>query len=330
MPANLTHRYLKAEREYRNASSTDDELRCLQAMLRELPKHKGTDKLHADLKQKISQARKEIESQRKVKKGPGIRIPRQGAGRVVLLGGPNSGRSQFVATMTGAEPLVADYPFATREPMPAMMPLEDIAIQLIDTQPITRDVLDPHLQGLIRGADLVLLFLDLGSDDGAEICRDVIERLEWTKTRLGRENVLDPEDIGRSYTRTFLVLNKSDLHDAGLRLELIGEEFKFDFESFQISSITRAGVASLQQAIFRTLDIVRVYTKLPKAKEPDFEQPFTLRRGGTVRDVAQLVHEGFADRVKSARMWGYGRKDATHVTPDYILKDRDIVELNVT
>ena len=60
MPANLTPQYLKAEEAYRRASTPDEELECLQVMLRELPKHKGTDKLQAELKQKISKVRKEV------------------------------------------------------------------------------------------------------------------------------------------------------------------------------------------------------------------------------------------------------------------------------
>ena len=77
MPANLTPQYHKAEADYRRASTPDEELRCLEVMLREMPKHKGTDKLQAELKQKISKTRQEAEQQRTSKKSsPGIRIPR--------------------------------------------------------------------------------------------------------------------------------------------------------------------------------------------------------------------------------------------------------------
>ena len=68
MPANLTPQYLKAEAEYRRASSPDEELRCLEAMLRELPKHKGTDKLQADLKHKISKAKEEAVAAKSAKR----------------------------------------------------------------------------------------------------------------------------------------------------------------------------------------------------------------------------------------------------------------------
>ena len=64
MPANLTHKYLKVEQAYRRATTLDEELACLQEMLREVPKHKGTDRLQADLKQKIRRAKQGIEQQR--------------------------------------------------------------------------------------------------------------------------------------------------------------------------------------------------------------------------------------------------------------------------
>ena len=43
MPANLTQQYHKAEAKYRQATTPEEELSALQEMLREMPKHKGTD-----------------------------------------------------------------------------------------------------------------------------------------------------------------------------------------------------------------------------------------------------------------------------------------------
>jgi uncharacterized protein len=328
MPANLTPQYLKAEEEYRRAATPEEELRALEAMFRELPKHKGTDKLQADLKSRISRTKDEVGTTKSAKKGPGIRIPRQGAGRIVLVGGPNSGKSSFIAAVTRAKPEIAPYPFTTREPLPAMMPVEDILIQLIDTPPITPDLLDDSLQGLIRGADMVLLFADLGEDDGWEQCQQALARLHQTKTRLAATSSLDENDIGMSYTKTLLVLNKWDLPEAELRWELFQEEVKWDFPIHKISTTTGLGLDALKQAIFRELDIVRVYTKLPTAKVADMERPFTIRRGGTLADVAELIHKDLRETLKSARVWGSQVHDATVVRPDYVVADKDIVELH--
>jgi ribosome-interacting GTPase 1 len=235
--------------------------------------------------------------------------------------------------MTRAEPEVADYPFTTQRPFPAMVPYEDVTIQLIDTPPITADVMDADLLGLVRGADLALLFLDLGSDDGLADCRAVIERFAETKTRLGRESHLDEEDLGRSYTKTFLVLNKTDLEDAELRLQLFSDQSQGgglpDFERFSIAATDAESAAPLVEAIFHALDVIRVYTKTPSAKEPDFDKPYTIRRGATLGDFAALVHKDFAEKLKFAKVWGSHVHDGTNVKSDYVLHDQDIVELHI-
>ncbi|MFO0870410.1 MAG: GTPase [Pirellulales bacterium] len=330
MPANLTPQYHKVEAEYRRATTPEEELRCLEAMLREIPKHKGTDKLQAELKHKISRARADAEQHQKTakKSGPGIRLPRQGAGRAVLIGGPNSGKSQLLRALTRATPEVAPYPFTTREPIPGMMPWEDVMVQLIDTPPITADVFDPGVLGLVRGADLALLLVDLGNDDGITDLQAVVDQFRGSKTRLARESSLDEEDLGVSYTATFLVPNKIDLPEAAERLQLLHEFCPLDLPEYPISADAGTGLETLRDAIYRALDVVRVYTKLPTKKEPDYDRPFTLRRGGTLLDVAELVHRDLAKNLKGARVWGTAVHDGTLVRADYVLHDKDVVEIH--
>jgi len=330
MPANLTQQYLKAEAEYRRASSPEEELECLQVMLRELPKHKGTDKLNAELKQKISKVKKELEAGKgKGKRTSGFKLLRQGAGRGVIVGGPNAGKSQLLRSLTRATPEVAPYPFTTREPIPGMMPWEDVLVQLVDTPPITADVFDPVTQGLIRGADLAVLLVDLGNDDGIDSLQAVLEHLNSTKTRLARESSLDENDVGLSYTRTLLGLNKIDDPAAAERLEMLHEFCPLDLPEFQISALHGTGLEDLRNAIYEALDVVRVYTKLPTHKEPDYSRPFTVPRGGTLLDVAMLIHKDMAENLKHARVWGSHVHDGTAVKGDYVLHDKDVVELHV-
>ncbi|WP_254513217.1 GTPase [Anatilimnocola floriformis] len=329
MPANLTPQYHKAEEEYRRAQTPEDELRCLEVMLREIPKHKGTDKLQAELKAKISRAKADVETAKKTKKsGPSLKLPRQGAGRVVLLGGPNAGKSSLLKAVTRATPEIAPYPFTTREPQLGMMPWEDISVQMVDTPPITADVFDSTLLGLIRGSDLVLLMVDLGADEGTEQLQAVLDQLQGSKTRLAKESYLDEEDIGLSFTKTILVLNKIDDPAAADRIALMREFIQLDFEEHQISAEAGTGVDGLKNAVAKALDFVRVYTKLPHKKEADYDKPFTLRRGGTVMDVAELIHHDVAENFKHARIWGTNINPASIVKGDYVVSDKDVLEIN--
>lgn len=330
MPANLTPQYHKAENEYRQASTPEEELRCLEIMLREIPKHKGTDKLQAELKAKISRAKADAETAKKSggKRGSVIKIPRQGAGRAVILGGPNAGKSQLLTKLTRATPEVAPYPFTTREPQIGMMTWEDIAIQLVDTPPITADLFDPTVQSLIRGSDLAILMVDLGADDGIEGLQAVLEKLSGTKTRLGKETYLDEEDIGLSFTQTLLVLNKFDDPEAEDRLAMLREFCPTDFVEYRISAETGQGIEELRDAIYKALDVVRVYTKLPQKKEADFDKPFTVKRGGTLLDIAEMVHKDLAANFKYARVWGTAVHDGSMMKGDYVVHDKDIVEIH--
>ena len=330
MPANLTQPYRKAEQAYRQATTPHEELECLQVMLVALPKHKGTDKMQADLKQKISRVKKEIAEQVKKgpQKGPITRMPRQGAGRAVIIGGPNAGKSQLLASLTKAKPNIADYPFSTTQPLPGMMPWEDVYVQLIDTPPITKDVFDPMTLALIRGADLVLLMLDLGSDEGGEQLQELIDQFNCSKSRLGTKTEISQEDIGVAWTQTLLLSNKVDLPEADDRSQFFDEFLELPFERFSISALAGTGLPELRDRVYDSMDVVRVYTKLPHKKEPDMDSPFTLKNGQTVADLAELVHRDIASNLKGARIWGSQVHDGTQVKVDYVLHDKDIVELH--
>jgi ribosome-interacting GTPase 1 len=331
MAVNLTPQYHKAQESYRRATTKDEELKWLEVMFKELPKHKASEKVQCDLKTKISQVKKELETSKKTAasaKQPGVHIPRQGAGTCLIVGGPNAGKSRLLAALTRALPEVAPYPFTTRTPLPGMMAWEDCHVQLIDTPAITPDMFEPYLQGLVRGADVVLLMVDLGSDDGIEECQAVLKRFAETKTRMARTSSLDEEDVGLSYTQTLLVPNKIDLPEAADRLAMLHEFVPLDFAEWVISAEHGQGLEDLRTAIFRALDVVRVYSKNPKAKEADFEKPFTVPRGGTVLDVAELIHKDVAANFKFARVWGHGVHDGTPVKGDHVVHDKDIVEIH--
>src|SRR5436305_14108489 len=122
MAVNLTPQYLEAEAEYKRAQTAEERLACLQRMWALVPKHKASEKLQAELKTKLSAAREEVEHERKGPKKGGVsyKVPRQGAGQVVLLGAPNAGKSRLLSRLTRAHPDVAPHPFTTREPQPGM------------------------------------------------------------------------------------------------------------------------------------------------------------------------------------------------------------------
>jgi len=331
MPANLTPQYNEAEHEYKQARTPEDKLAALKKMLQLMPKHKGTEKLQADLKSRMKELREELEHEKKTggkKSAAGHKIIKQGAGQVVILGGPNVGKSRLLTRLTNATPEVAAYPFTTREPHPGMMAWQDVFVQLVDTPPITRDFMEGYLQGLVRGADAAILMVDLADDDGASAADDVIQRLAQTKTMLVGQLPAASENSGTQSIKTMLVANKIDEPGAAERLEFLKEFFTDRFPLHVVSAEHGQGLEELRDAIYAFLNVIRVYTKEP-GKPPDMSAPFTIPFGGTVVDLAAKVHRDFVDKLKSARIWGTGVYDGQSVKRDHVLHDKDVVELHV-
>lgn len=314
MPANLTPEYLAAEEEFKQAQTHQEKLAALERMLATIPKHKGTEKLQADIKRKISRLRKEAQQ----KKGgahttPFWLVKREGAGQVALIGPPNAGKSLLVARLTHARPEVADYPFTTRAPVPGMMDCEDVQIQLVDLPPVAPEFTERWLPQVIRMANLGVLVVGLG--DPA-----VLEEIEYILEVLERHRLPVPR---------LMVANKIDLDGAGEILaalkDLYGERFRY----IPVSALTGENLEEFRWAVFDALQIVRLYTKAP-GKPPDLSRPYVLRRGQTVIEAAALVHKDFAEKLKFARLYRVsGEPSGLMVDRSHVVEDKDILEFHI-
>jgi ribosome-interacting GTPase 1 len=330
MPANLPPQYSKVEEEFRKASTLSERLDKLRELFRLLPKHKGTEKLQSDLKKRISRTRDEIEGARAAGKKGGVsyRIPREGAGQVVLIGAPNVGKSALLAALTNARPEVAPYPFTTRAPQPGIMHWEDVPVQLIDLPPISAEFFEPWATSLIRSADAALLVADLSSDDIADATEAVLSRLAEVHTELVGTLPYDVEDETVQHVKAVLVANKADAEGAAGRLEVIREWFSPRFPIVPISVERGEGLDALRRATYDLLGVLRVYTKVP-GKPADRSKPFTVPIGSTVLDLAREIHRDFEHTLKFARIWGTDVFDGQTVKRDHELHDADVVELHL-
>lgn len=325
MPANLPPQYYETERRYRLARTVEERIQILQEMLAIMPKHKGTEKLQAELKTKISKLRKEEQKKRaQRRKAYGYHIETEGAAQVVLIGPPNSGKSQLLATLTNANPEVASYPFTTRKPSVGMMEFEDIKIQLIDTPPLSTEPLKWWMVEIIRNTDLLVGVLDLGKDDLSEQMQSILEKLEQSKV-----NVLEETgEEGYLYKKLLIVANKNDIPEANERFNRLKKCYPEKFELLYVSAINLRGLEELKLLIFSALDIVRVYTKTP-GKPPDMHDPLILKRGSTVMDAARSIHKDFSKQLKYARCWGGNHFQGQRVERHYSLQDKDIIEFHM-
>ncbi|MEW6744700.1 MAG: TGS domain-containing protein [Planctomycetota bacterium] len=331
MPANLTPQYLAAEQRYKQARSTEDKIAALQEMLSTIPKHKGTDHLQGDIKRRLSQLRQE--AQDKKRKAPKrtaspYSIARAGAGQVVVFGPPNSGKSALVAALTNAPVTVADYPFSTTVPVPGMMDFDTIRIQLIDTPPVSSGVCDPELANLLHRTDLGVFLLSAADPD----LLDQVEIVERELEKFHIMLVADPQgdhevEVIGGLLKTLVVVSGMDSDGSEAVLELVQELLGARLPLHPLSVKTGQGLEEFRWRVWSLLDAIRVFSKEPGQK-PDTNEPFYLRSGETVIDLARGIHKELAATLKFARVWGEGVHDGQPVPRDHVLHDGDIVELH--
>jgi uncharacterized protein len=325
--ANLTPQYHDAEERFKRATDHAEKLAALREMIALLPKHKGTEKMLADLRKRFSKL--EEEATRAPRGGHHTEVghvKREGAGQWVLLGSPNAGKSSLLAALTHAHPEVGDYPFTTRVPLPGMAAFEDVQVQLVDTPAVAEGHTEPYLPNLAHDADGVLLVVDVGADDserGAKLLHDLLARARvWPRSRplpADAPPFLQPKPV--------LVLGNKSEDDDGTFAALAREAIGPDLPYFAVSAVTGAGLEALREVLFRELKRIRVYPKEP-GKKPDFERPFVLPAGATIHDLAVHVHKEIAERMKFARIWGHAKFDGQQVDRHHVLADKDVVELH--
>lgn len=324
MPANLTPDYERAERRYREAADDEERLAALREMFATVPKHKGTEKIQADLKRRISQFRKAL-ARKPAKTTDPFHVPRSGAGQAVLVGLPNVGKSSLVATLTHAPVKVGEYPFTTSVPAPGMCRYQDVQIELVDTPPLTAEHVPGGLLNTIRNADVVAVVVD-ASTEPMEQAEAVLELLRGRglELRTVPHDQLDPSDPGQHCG--LLVANKLDAAQEQT-ITVLGELYGPRFQTLAVSAVTGQGLEGLVRRIWELLSLVRIYTKTP-GKPPDKSKPFTLPAGSTVEDLADEIHRDLPARMKFARLWGGGHVEGRQVHRTHVLGDRDVVEIH--
>jgi len=326
MPANLPPQYFEAEKRYRLAKEPEDKIEALQTMLAIMPKHKGTDKLHAGLRRKIAKFSQEAERKYATAKRAGFYVRKEGAGQVMLVGPTNVGKSEILAAITEAIPEIAEYPFTTQTPVLGMAKFENIQIQLVDTPPIGHKEGRILLANALRNADLIAVVIALS----LEPISQVEATLQWL-----REARIEPLVNGAiqvtpgSYPMKMLIVgNKNDLEGSSSNWRTLWSQYAELFPLVSISAKEGSGLEELKRTIYQSLSIIRVYTKTPGSKA-DLTDPMILEKGSTIEETAESIHKDFRSKLKYAIVWGSGKYDGQRASKEHVLQDGDIVEFHI-
>jgi hypothetical protein len=293
MPINADVEYYIAESDYRDAKTTDEKIAALQKMIKLAPHHKGAHTLMMQLKKRMAALRKDAAKAKAASKGRAkFAISKEGAAQVCILGLTNSGKSLLLRTLTNARVEVGDYPFTTKRPVVGMMDYEGVKIQLVEI-PAT---FDAESMSIARTCDMLLLLLDATNDPAAQ---------------LGELSAL-LEKHGMHEKQLMIVVNKSDE-----RRPLHG---------ISISAKTGEGLQRMKEEVWKRLRLIRIYTKSPNGAAAT--KPLTMHERATVEQAVRQVHKQMLKDFKFARIFDDTRFSGKKVGLEYILKDRDVLEIH--
>jgi hypothetical protein len=308
MPANLPPQFFELQKKMKKTQDVEEKIEILKEMLAVCPKHKGTEKVREDLKRKMAKLRKEIQVIKKASRKENIyTIKKEGAGQVVIVGPPNSGKTTLINALCSSHFKTGDYLFTTTLPQPAMMSFENIQIQLVDLPPLTEDFFPGWMKNILWNVDIILSVFDLSSPDFEKEVKSFKQILKNLK--LNEKEIL-------------FIGNKLDLEKipSSSILKRIGI-------SMIVSAKNKIGLEKLKKKIFERLKIVRVYSKKPGEK-PNFKSPFVFKQGAILLDFIEEIHQGFLKNFKFAKLYKKDLKNPIFISKNYILQDEDIIELH--
>lgn len=296
-------------------------------MLSVMPKHKGTDHLRAELTSKIARFREQLE---RAPGGPrrhgGYRIKKEGAGQIAIAGLTNSGKSALASSLSGISLRTDNFPYVTREPSPVMMRYENVQMQLVDMPAVDYEEARPWLSSILRNADTLLLAVDLSVDPLAGF-KNTVGALH--RLRIALDN--DPEPYSGPLTawkKCLVAATKYDLPGADQRYKALEESYGNRLIIIPVSVILPESLDTLRASLYRSLGVIRVYTK-PPGQQVSLASPTVLPIGSRVIDVAAAVHKDFVAKVRFAQVWGSAKFPGQKVSKDYVLQEGDVVELHL-
>jgi len=136
--------------------------------------------------------------------------------------------------------------------------------------------------------------------------------------------------LGGAVDKPALVIaNKIDANGAHEKIDALRAFVGDSIPTVSISCKGSVDLKMLGGEIFRSLNLIRVYTKEPSEKEPS-TRPFILRKGVSVQDFARKIHSEFYEKFSYARVWAKRLTFSPQkVGSFFFLEDGDIVELHM-
>jgi small GTP-binding protein len=222
----------------------------------------------------------------------------------------------------------------------------DLILFVLDFYDTNLDVLINELEGSgmrlnSHRPNVVITKHDMGGIDikptvkmtkmSEELAKDIVAEYGYASAEVViREDItvdqlIDVLTGNRIYSKAILAINKIDIAQPEY-LEEVKAKFKA-WHPVLISGQKNIGMDDLKAAIFKHIDLIRVYLK-KQGQEADLKEPLIVRRDSTIGEVCDSLHRVFRQNFRYAIVWGRSAKfPGQMVGLDHVLQDGDILSI---
>jgi hypothetical protein len=289
--------YFAAEKHYLNSQTIKDKIYWLEEMIKNFKKHKGSEKMLAELKTRLIKFHEKQEKSKRVGKSNTKSIKKEDL-QAVIVGFSNTGKSTLLSSLTKTKPEIASYSYTTKHPLVGMTDFHGAKIQMIEIPAIGSEYYD---RGLANNADVLLILVDN------------LKQIEEAQPLLSKT-------IGKK----LIVFNKIDLLNESEKRKIESTLKSKKYNALLISAKTKEGLDLLKEKIFQSFGKIRIFTKEPGQEKST--NPLILKPESTVKEIAIKIFRDLS-HVKETKIWGPSSKFPGQIVGLlHKLKDMDVVE----
>jgi len=275
---------------------------AIQALLSELPGYRNGP--YADLRKWLESELDRTRVRAKVTHRDSLQVRREGAAQIALVGPPNAGKSSLLQALSDIQIKTGDYAFTTLRPVPALTRIGGVLVQLVEIPGLIEGAHEDRgggraLLGVLRNVDAIVF---------CHAANDAPAALEVVKREVAAAGIEKPSIVIRT---------KAD--------ELGVDAPAGDDDPLSVSVLDDVSLDHLREAIWRLTGLIRVFPESDGGRD---DEPFALRSGATVADLADRVHHDLGARATGARIRGpSARFDGQLVGRGHVLREGDVVEI---
>ncbi len=284
-----------------------ERIREVRALLAELPHYRNGP--YADLRKTLQAEIEDTRVKSRAVHRDSLAVRREGAAQIALVGPPNVGKSSVLQALSAIQIRTCDYAFTTLRPVPALVRLGGVLVQLIEIPGLIAGASKDRgggraLLGVLRSADAIAWCGRAGAHP-AEL-RTVME--EAALAGIAKPSLLavtradEVEDPAKPYAEAFP-----------------------DLPVLPVSVLDDDALDALRDAIWDLTGLMRI--RLRRAADDEGEM-IALAPDATVVDAAAAVHHELAATATGARVWGpSARFEGQRVGRNHVLAEGDVVEV---